>query len=89
MTYELNSPEYNAAIEASNAAIKTFFAVRDAYRARTVGDAEFLAAKAAYEASRKAFDAAYDAEKINARRRNVDAYIARRASRNVQIGFSF
>jgi hypothetical protein len=51
--------KYKAAYEAHNAAISKFNAVRDAYRARKVGDSAFLAAKAEYEAATKLFDAAY------------------------------
>ena len=51
--------EYKAAYDAHNVAIHKFNAVRDAYRARMVGDAEFLAAKAEYAESTKLFDAAY------------------------------
>lgn len=56
------SNEYAAALAAHNVAIAKFHAVRDAYRARTVGDAEFLAAKKEYEAATKVYDAAFDKE---------------------------
>lgn len=39
-----------------------FNAVRDAYRARTVGDAEFLAARAEFDKANAAFDLAEAAE---------------------------
>lgn len=58
----MNSPAYEAAYEAHNVAIKKFNVVRDAYRARTVGDAEFLAARVEYEEATKLFDAAFAAE---------------------------
>jgi hypothetical protein len=51
--------EYAAALEASRVAYRKFDAVRNDYRALKVGDAEFLAAKAEYEESEKAFDAAF------------------------------
>ena len=54
--------EYAAAIAAHNAAFAKFDAVRTAYRARKVGDAEFLAAKKAYEVATKAYDAAFAKE---------------------------
>lgn len=56
------SKEYAAALAAHNVAINTFHAVRDAYRAQTVGAAEFLAAKKEYEAASKVYDAAFDKE---------------------------
>lgn len=39
-----------------------FRAAQQAYRSRQINDAEFLAAKAKYDASEKAFDAAYAKE---------------------------
>lgn len=51
--------EYKAAYDAHNEATTKFYAVRDAYRARLIGDAEFLAAKAEYAEATKLFDAAY------------------------------
>jgi len=56
------SNEYAAAIEAHNAAFAKFAAVRTAYRALKVGDAEFLAAKKEYDAATKAYDAAFAKE---------------------------
>ncbi len=50
-TYEI---AYNAAMEAS----AKFRVAQLAYRSRQIGDAEFLAAKAAFDASTKAFDEA-------------------------------
>ena len=41
-----------------NAAFAKFDAVRNQYRARQCGDAEFLAAKKAFEAARAALDEA-------------------------------
>ena len=58
----MNSPQYDAAYTAHNAALAAFHAVRDAYRARAVGDAEFLAAKATLTAANALYDAAFDAE---------------------------
>ena len=54
--------EYAAALESHNVAFRAFDAVRNDYRARSVGDAEFLAARAKYEAATKIFDAAFEAE---------------------------
>ena len=56
------SREYAAAYAAHAAAFDVFDAVRKDYRLRVVGDAEFLAARAAYAASTALFDAAYAAE---------------------------
>ena len=46
-------------LETANAASKKFAIAQAAYRARTIGDAEFLAAKREHDAASKAFDAAY------------------------------
>ena len=54
--------EYKAALEKANKVSAEFRAAQIAYRARKIGDAEFLAAKAKYDASEKAFDAAYAKE---------------------------
>jgi len=51
--------DYQAAVLVHNAAFEKFRVVRDAYRARTIGDVEFLAAKAEYDAATKSFDAAF------------------------------
>ena len=56
------SPEYRAAIESARAASIKFSAAQHAYRARLIGDTEFLAARAEWLESDKAFDAAYAAE---------------------------
>lgn len=50
---------YEKATAKHNEAQKAFHAVRRAYRNRAVGDAEFLAAKAAYDAATAEFDAAF------------------------------
>ena len=55
------SNEYRAAIESHNVALRAFQKVRDAYRAMKVGDAEFLAARAAKEVADAAFDVAFAA----------------------------
>ena len=56
------SPEYEAALEIVNAATREFHKVRDAYRSRKIGDREFLAARAIYNAAEKVFDEAFDKE---------------------------
>lgn len=56
------SNEYAAALEAHNAAFRKFDAVRNAYRALQCGDAEFLAARAEYEAATALFDEAFAKE---------------------------
>jgi len=53
--------DYQAALLAHDAAFAKYRVVRDAYRARTVGDAEFLAARAEYDAATEAFDVAFAA----------------------------
>lgn len=56
------SPEYAAAIAAHDAAQRKFDAVLQAYRARTVGDDEFLAARREYGAATAVFDVAFAKE---------------------------
>ena len=56
------SPEYRKALETAREASIKFSAAQHAYRARLINDAEFLAARAEYVESDKAFDAAYAAE---------------------------
>lgn len=52
---------YAAALESARAASRVFQDVQIAYRAGTIGDAEFLAARAVWLASEAAFDVAFDA----------------------------
>ena len=54
--------EYQAAIEAHNAAIHVYHVARDQYRNMEIEDNEFLAAKAAYDAATKVFNEAFNAE---------------------------
>ena len=54
--------EYAAALAEHNAAQATFNAVTKAYRARQIGDDEYLAARAAYGRATKKFDEAFDRE---------------------------
>ena len=56
------SPKYAKAMEVSNKAIKAFSAAQIAYRGRTIGDSEFLAARAVYDKAMAAFDEAFEAE---------------------------
>lgn len=58
----MTSKAYNDAIKAHDSAIKVFHAVRDAFRARTATDDEFLAAQAVYIEATKVFDKAYEHE---------------------------
>jgi head-tail adaptor len=60
------SDAYTTALIASREAFAKFDAARKAYRARQIGDAEFLAAKAEYAESEKAFDIAFSAEQTAA-----------------------
>jgi hypothetical protein len=53
---------YEAALKTANDAARKFRGEQIAYRNRTIGDAEFLAAKAEHDAACKVFDAAYNAE---------------------------
>ena len=53
------SPEYAAALEASRVAGAKYALLAKAYRSQKIGDAEFLAGRAAYNEAEKAFDAAY------------------------------
>jgi hypothetical protein len=52
--------EYQAAIAAHNLAIAAFNGARDAYRARTIGDAEFIAARNGRIIADDAFDVAFE-----------------------------
>ena len=52
---------YKAALAAADAAFNAYQPIRLAYHAGTVQDAQFLAARAIYEASLDAFDAAWHA----------------------------
>jgi hypothetical protein len=52
---------YENSIAKHNEAQKAFHSVRNDYRNRIVGDAEFLAAKAVYDASTAEYDAAFAA----------------------------
>lgn len=52
---------YGKALAAIKAADAVFHPVRDAYRARKVSDAEFLAAQAAHKVAEAAFDVAFAA----------------------------
>lgn len=50
---------YRAALAASDAAFHAYNPVRLAYHAGTIGDAQFLAARAIYQASLATFDDAW------------------------------
>lgn len=56
------SPAYLAAIAANDAAQAAYAAVVAQYRAGTIGDAEYLKARAALKVANDAFDAAFSAE---------------------------
>ena len=56
------SEEYKAAYEKSGVAIREFTKAQEAYRARQIGDAEFLTAKAAYLLEMVQYDEAYNKE---------------------------
>jgi hypothetical protein len=62
MSGSVLSPAYIAAIAADNAAQAVYRKVRDAYRARLVGDEEFCAARAELDRAAKVFDIAFAAE---------------------------
>lgn len=65
------SPEYKAAYDASNVAIKEFGEVTRKYRAREIGDKEFIAGKAKYNAAMKLYDAAYAKEQERGEQRRA------------------
>jgi hypothetical protein len=56
------SPEYTAALEKANAATAAFHEASQRYRAREIGDDEYLAARKVHDESGRAFDEAYAAE---------------------------
>ena len=62
MDYAANyqgGPEYLAALKAHDKALAAYQAACQAYRAQSIGDAEFMAACALRKAADKAFDAAF------------------------------
>ena len=52
------SLEYKAAMEAFSAAAATFKGIQEAWRAHTIDDATYMAARAVFLAAERAFDAA-------------------------------
>jgi ribosomal protein S18 acetylase RimI-like enzyme len=56
------SPEYQQALEASRTAGAAFTEATRRYRAREIGDADYLAAREAHDAAEAAFDAAHAKE---------------------------
>jgi len=54
--------EYAIALADHNAASKVFTVAQNAYRARTIGDAEFVAARKAFDAATEIYDVAFAAE---------------------------
>jgi predicted amidophosphoribosyltransferase len=56
------SAEYDAALDETRSSTREFQKAQDDYRAGRIGDAEFLAAKAKYEAQDNVFDAAHAQE---------------------------
>lgn len=52
---------YQTALETVREATRRFRLAQESYRARFIGDAEFLAARAAYNAASVAFDRAHEA----------------------------
>jgi hypothetical protein len=57
-----NSMEYEAAVNMANAASKAYGVAVAAYRARTIGDAEYLKAHKIYMAAEAEFDVAFAKE---------------------------
>lgn len=56
------SKSYEMAMEKSAEAIKIFRLAQSAYRARTIGDSEFIAARAKYNTAMKEYDADFASE---------------------------
>jgi hypothetical protein len=56
------SAEYLAALEAHNVACRSFSKIQKAYRAREIGDQEFIAGRKAYDAATAIYDAAFAKE---------------------------
>lgn len=50
---------YEDALQKANEATKVFRGVQKAYRARKIGDEEYLAARKIYEAAEKEFERSY------------------------------
>ena len=57
-----NSAEYEKSMQVSNEAIKNFKTATLDYRARVIGDTEYLAAKNIYDAAMAEYDKAYAKE---------------------------
>jgi outer membrane protein TolC len=55
-TAETSRPEYDSALEAVRAATRAFRRAEADYRARKIGDTEYLAARADMQAADRAFD---------------------------------
>ena len=66
--------EYQAAIEAHDAAIHVYHVARDQYRNMEIEDNEFLAAKAVFDAATEVFDEVFNA-KADAVQNEVELYI--------------
>lgn len=58
----MNSETYEMARTEMTEADRAYNAVRDAYRAMTVGDAEYFAARTIWKKAQATFDAAFAAE---------------------------
>lgn len=52
----MSKVEYDAVVSKTNLVSAEFRKAQEAYRARKIGDAEFLAARALFDAAEKAFD---------------------------------
>ena len=61
MYFERMKTNYELAMEKSGRAIREFSWARTAYRNRTIGDAEYLAARKVYEAAMAEYDTAFAA----------------------------
>ena len=58
----LNSPAYTAAVDTHNAAFAVYRPIRDGYRAGTVDEATFLAARRTFQEANAAYGEAFARE---------------------------
>lgn len=69
------SPEYAAAIAAHNSALAKYRKAVDAYRAKLIGDGEFLYARGLRVKADEAFDLAFELERARGAAEMIDGNI--------------
>lgn len=82
------SAEYQRAYEKSARAIREFNEAKRAYRAREIGDTEFLRARAAYDRAMAEYDAAYAAEQEREPNPSLEDQMRKRIRQRLAEGWS-